>query len=329
MKVCCLVISGILLLNSVSLSGDFKGNRGIVLQAINIAERHSIYSARQNWPEIKKEILPMVNRADSEDDLFRILQRLIDRLNDNHSFLLTPGGKRWGKKSVSGDMGLKNLIPLEKLKDEKIAYIDVNPMSSAVKTNMKTYAGELFHRIASSFKKDMTGWILDFRKNTGGQLWPMLAGLSLLIDSEIAGTALYPNRNRWQWWARRGKAGVGGNIHFQIKGTDGISLSPKPIVILIGKQTASSGEACVISFIGKENVCVIGEQTRGLATVNQPFKLNNGSVLMLTTAFFGDRNKKSYPDGIQPDLMIAGDSGRETDGDPLIDAGIEWLNKHR
>ena len=72
---------------------------------------------------------------------------------------------------------------------------------------MAAYADALYAEIGQAYHPEMTGWVLDFRRNTGGQLWPMLAGLSLLIQSDVAGQASYPDGIGWRWWARDGQAG--------------------------------------------------------------------------------------------------------------------------
>jgi carboxyl-terminal processing protease len=304
-------------------------NRTIVLQALDIAKEHSINTKNLNWMSIEKDILQQSNQLISEKDLYKILQSLINRLEDKHSYLITADGKRWQKTTKTSRVVTENSLPLNKLRNAKIAYIDIKPMSSAKKLNMNTYAEKLYNTIISSYKIDMTGWILDFRENTGGQLWPMLAGLSPLINSNIAGNAIYPNGNNWQWWAKDGKAGVGKNLHHQIESVNNQFIKKRPIAILISKQTASSGEASIISFIGQDNICLIGEQTRGLTTVNQPFKLANGAKLMLTTAYFGDRNQKIYPDGIEPDIIITNGTENEGHIDIQLKTAIEWLKKQK
>ena len=301
--------------------------RIIVFQALDIAKENSINTKKLNWTIIEQEIIQQLNQINSEKDLYETLQNLINRLQDNHSYLITADGKRWQESTKADRVVIEKRLPFNKLKNEQIAYIEVKPMSSTNKFAMDTYAENLYNTIISSYRTDMTGWILDFRKNTGGQLWPMLAGLSPLINSDVAGYAIYPNGNYWQWWAKGGKAGVGENLHHQIKSANNQFINKKPIAILISKQTASSGEASVISFIGQDNICLIGEQTRGLATVNQPFKLDNGATLMLTTAHFGDRNKKIYPYGIKPDIKIANGNEKEGFNEIQLETAIEWLKK--
>ena len=122
---------------------------------------------------------------------------------------------------------------------------------------------------------------------------------------------------RWAGW-------VGDSVHHSVTGAQKRALGQKPIAILIGGATASSGEASVISFLGQQHVRLFGSRTRGLATVNQPFELSSGAVLMLTTAHFADRTGRTYPRGIEPDAPVAGDLGQAGE-DPCLHAAVTWL----
>lgn len=282
---------------------DKNSAEEIVIQALKIVKEHSINSSKLNWDLIKREAI----KIKSDDDLCNVLQMLIDQLKDNHSYLIKADGKRWLTIKNDKKKDSEIIIPYEKLKDNNIAYILVNPMSSTNDLDKDEYAQKLYDRIYSSYKSDMNGWILDFRENSGGQLWPMLAGLSPLINSDTAGYGVYPKFS-WIWWAKNGQAGVGANAHYQIKNRSKKILKKRPIAILIGNKTASSGE-----------------RTRGLATINQPYKLDNGIVMMLTSGYFGDRDKKIYSKGIEPDIKITGDICSEDDS--YIEYAIKRLIK--
>ncbi|MGD8781669.1 MAG: S41 family peptidase [Ignavibacteria bacterium] len=315
----------IVLLSATCFASDKALYKKVISQALEITMEHSINSNSLNKAEIKKEIMQRAEEVNSDDKLYEVLQILIDSLKDNHSFLITADGNRWQRVDRTQEKTEEGSIPKEKLRDKRIAYVNVAPMSSASKIDKNAYADKLYNKIIDAYSHDMTGWILDFRGNSGGQLWPMLAGLSSLINSDTAGFAIYPNNNNWNWWAKNGKAGVGTNVHHQIEHVSNKPLQKKPIAILISRQTASSGEASVISFIGKENICLFGEQTKGLATVNQPFELANGAKLMLTTAYFGDRNKKIYAHGIEPEINIS----NKGENDIQLDTAIEWLTEQK
>ncbi len=312
-------IAMVLMLLMGSCAGD-SGYLAALDEALEIVQQHSINRNRLDWGSIEQELGQRAGTVRTEAELYDALQDILDRLDDGHSFLRTAEGRRWR----TAESGTVDTDPKPTAWPEPtIIHIDVTTMSSAAGNDMSAYADRLYLEIMQAYRPDMSGWILDLRRNTGGQLWPMLAGLSPLIDSDPAGQAAYPEGIRWQWWAKGGKAGVGDNLHHSVTTTTKLTPARKPIAILIGGATASSGEASVISFIGMNNVRLFGTRTRGLATVNQPFTLSCGATIMLTTAHFADRRGCSYPEGIEPDVTVA--APVDQSDDPCLDAAVEWL----
>src|SRR5690606_26718511 len=53
------------------------------------------------------------------------------------------------------------------------------------------------------------GWIVDLRRNSGGNLWPMVLGVGPLLGDGDAVLADYPDGRRETVWYREGKAGLG------------------------------------------------------------------------------------------------------------------------
>jgi C-terminal processing protease CtpA/Prc len=65
-------------------------------------------------------------------------------------------------------------------------------------------------------------------------------------------------------------------------------------------------------------------------TANQPFKLSDGAVLNLTTAFEADRTGKQYDNKIPPDTEIKTNwLLYGTPEDPVIKAALIWLKSQQ
>ena len=75
-------------------------------------------------------------------------------------------------------------------------------------------------------------------------------------------------------------------------------------------STASSAEAITIAFHGRPETRFFGTRTAGKSTAVQPFKLDDGAELYLTTAIDADRSGKSYPDGFTPDQIVPSTAAR-------------------
>lgn len=99
-----------------------------------------------------------------------------------------------------------------------------------------------------------------------------------------------------------------------------------PVVILTDETTASSAEAIVIAFKGRNKTRFLGLPTRGIPTSNFPFKLSDGAVLNLTTIVDADRTGKIYDSRIMPDAEVKTNwSSYGTEDDAVLRVALEWI----
>jgi hypothetical protein len=99
-----------------------------------------------------------------------------------------------------------------------------------------------------------------------------------------------------------------------------------PVAVLVDGSTASSAEAITIAFHGRPSTRFFGTRTAGKSTAVQPFKLDDGAELYLTTAIDADRTGKQYPDGFTPDQVFPSTTVMPPEGsDPVVQAAQTWL----
>jgi C-terminal processing protease CtpA/Prc len=103
--------------------------------------------------------------------------------------------------------------------------------------------------------------------------------------------------------------------------------NPKPsVAVLVSRITASSGEAALIAFIGRENTRTFGEPTNGLPTVNDLHELEDGAALVITESYMADRNGTTYDDIIRPDQEVVTDwANVGNDKDEVLSTASRWL----
>ncbi len=320
----CFFVLTLFFYNSI-LSQDEVSFSQVIENVLEIIENNSIKRDIVDFEKLNAKFSLKKKEISSDSELYNAIQSLIDSLGDGHSYLIMKDGRKFGEIAEPEAIQKVDIESIPGV-DKGIKYLQVERISPGDNKKMQKFADDLFNKIISLYQPDMKGWILDFRCNSGGHLWPMLAGLSPLVDSDTAGCGAYPDGIYWRWRAKDGKAGVGSNIHFSVSYPQKINFIKKPVVILTGNKTASSGEASIISFIGKNNVCIIGEKTRGLATINQPFEIGNGIKIMLTTGYFGDRNGNIYPEGIIPDILVP-DKGKNSSENILFHKAVKWINE--
>ena len=164
---------------------------------------------------------------------------------------------------------------------------------------------------------EITGWVVDLRGNTGGNMWPMVAGLNALIKDGTAGYWVNANNKRDKWYSN-GRNFMGTGKFYKIK-----TLSA-PIAVLIDSSTASSGEMTAISFIGLRNVKTFGQPSAGYTTSNGTYRLSSGVILQLANAYAADRKKNIYKERIYPNVYIKENTKT---ADDTVEAALEWVEK--
>ncbi|MPY65652.1 hypothetical protein F8S09_02940 [Deinococcus sp. SDU3-2] len=169
-------------------------------------------------------------------------------------------------------------------------------------------------------------WVVDLRRNLGGNMWPMLAGIGPLTGEGELG-AFVGRAERWSWRYEGGAALVGEEVMRRVNGPVLPALSgDRPVAVLTSPLTASSGEILALSFVGRQGTRLFGEPTRGLTTSNALYDLPGGAALLLTTAQDADRTGQVYTGPIQPSVTLLTDWAEfQTPQDPVLNAALAWL----
>lgn len=236
------------------------------------------------------------------------LQWCFNEMQEKHSFIL-PAAKaavyNGNVNSSTESPPLSKLIgPLRhELAEKDIAYIDVPWISTADKKLCVAFADSLQQVIASYDQQGITKWIIDLRNNTGGNCWPMLAGLGPLLGNGVYGYFI-SDSEKIPFSYENGAMMQG--RHARCAATMPYSLvnERNTIVVLTGPNTASAGEIVALAFKGMNDVFIYGEPTAGLTTANATYNLSDGSVLVLTVCKEADRNGRIQEGKIQPDKLI-------------------------
>lgn len=123
------------------------------------------------------------------------------------------------------------------------------------------------------------GLILDLRMHTGGTMWINIDELQDIFGTTTL-IAFGQTTAKKDGWLNVNK----GKITKSKFMTDQLSFT-KPIAVLVGKHTASTGEFIGAVFYGRQNVKIFGSPTAGFMSVNSMMKINQNIVLNLTTGF--------------------------------------------
>ena len=179
------------------------------------------------------------------------------------------------------------------------------------------------------------GYVVDLRGNTGGNMGPMVGGLSPLLGEgyttpAVAGPGLEDAVFRIERGQQMGyltpDATEGVPLGALPAWPDRPGMAEAPVAVLLDQATASSGEATAIVFKGRAATRFFGEKTFGVASANQDLPLSDGVTLHVTIALLKDAAGRTYPTGIEPDQAVATGPGEAGDpDDAVVEAAKAWL----
>jgi len=211
-----------------------------------------------------------------------------------------------GSTPVKLTGGIRN-----ELLENDIAYLDVPWLSTADNSICTAFADSLQQIIGGYDQQGIKKWIIDLRRNTGGNCWPMLAGLAPLLGNGTYGYFVSDNE-KIPFSYLNGVMMQGKHERCTVT-KPYVSTAQKKIVILTSAQTASAGEIVALAFKGLPDVYVYGEPTAGLTTANATYSLSDGYLLVLTVCKEADRSGRICEGKIQPDQLIVPSSSNSKD----------------
>jgi hypothetical protein len=285
-------------------------------EVIAVMEANSINRNRINWTDFRSQVFGRAQGAQSIADAFPAISLALVLLDDHHSFYTGASGSRIGNPSslrCTAPAVANPNVPAD------IGYVRIATFSGADQAAARAFANSVQDQVRAADRLNLAGWIVDLRGNSGGNMWPMLAGVGPVLGSGVAGYFIPPAGSPTAWTYTDGVAAVNGAMAATVT-TPYVPLRPSPprVAVLTDSLVASSGEAITIAFRARPNTRSFGAATCGLSTANGSYRLSDGGMLFLTTALMADRTGFSYGNSIAPDESLAGDAA-------VVDRAIAWL----
>ncbi|MFS8101388.1 S41 family peptidase [Lentzea alba] len=293
-----------LLLLAATAGEPVSAPRAYLDTALDLLQQHSVESSKADWRRLRAEAHRDIAHAQRPADTYRAINRVISALGNPHTLLLASANGGAPSSTPTAPSG--RMIGTT-------AYLRLPETSS---DNGEAYVESGRRLLGDLVAARPRGWVVDLRGNGGGDMHPMLTVVAPLLGEGRAGAFVSPNGTTRDWGVRDGHVFNGDEVSFpQVTMPAAVN---GPVAVLIGGQTASSGEAVLISFIGAANARSFGEPTAGFATANESFELSDGARLAITTAHMADRTGRTYGNTpIAPHTLV--------DSKGALDAAIEWL----
>ena len=270
--------------------------------ALELIEGNALNAPGVDWDLISQTAFELAKGAATPAATYTSIRYAIAALHDHHSFFLPPPQE--GEKPAAPPP--RNTFRPRQV-TRRVGYVWVPGFEGTEADQQEAFAAALQAAIAQIDDQSICAWVVDLSDNTGGNMWPMLAGLAPILGPGNVGSFESPNGTAVEWVVGPGRAELDGTALVSLDAPYQLKRPDPAVAILIGRATASSGEAVALAFRGRPDTRLFGEPTAGLTTANQGFELSDGAALILATAVMADRNghKGGIDVTILPDEPVA------------------------
>jgi carboxyl-terminal processing protease len=324
--------------------------------ALDTMRQHALHGQSVDWTTVRTEAFKRAGGAFNPIDTYPAIYWALVQLGDPGAHLRLPPGlypdqiallqqaERDAVNNAPAGAREQTSIPtpftsrrlpeghIVTVQGRNFGYVVLPRCSAKDNDGLLLYAADVRRILTDLTAQSPKGWVVDLRGNTGGNMWPMLAGIGPILGDGSVGSFV-ANDGNVSWFYQDGKTGTRNPA-----GLETVSLtlqeepvlqtpSVAPVAVLVDTSTASSAEAITIAFHGRPASRSFGSRTAGKSTAVQPFKLDDGAELYLTTAIDADRSGKAYPDGFTPDQVVSfnGGSMPQESNDQALLAAQTWL----
>ena len=339
----------------VSPTAISPGAAAFLDNAIDIMRQHALHSQGVDWAAVRTEAFKRAGGAFNPIDTYPAIYWALVQLGDPGSHLRLPPGlypdqiallqqaEKEALSSAPGGAHVETSIPtaftsrrlpeghIVTAQGKNFGFVVLPRCSAKDNDGLLLYAADVRRILTDLSAQNPQGWIVDLRGNTGGNMWPMLTGIGPILGDGPVGSFVAADGNV-TWFYQDGKTGTRNPAGLE---TVSLTLEDKPVLmtpsapvaVLVDSSTASSAEAITIAFHGRPDTRFFGTRTAGKSTAVQPFKMDDGAELYLTTAIDADRSGKAYPDGFTPDEVIPYNSSSvpQESNDQVLAAAQTWL----
>lgn len=304
---------------------------------IEVAQSTSVYRDRVDWPQAKDSIYALAKNVTQFAQLKPALNYLLEVLGDEH-------GRVFYNNQViayyySGELkehqagfdpvlygqvqsGQPYTFEALLLRDH-IGYIRMPGLPMGDNMLM---AKNIQDQVCELIAKGADRWLIDLRYNGGGNLNPMVEGLTAILgDGPVGGAAGLTTADNLIWEIRDGdfyNDGYSILLPEECSGT-----SAQRVAVLTSLYTVSSGEALAVIFKGRDQTRFFGARTLGMVTGTSWDVISDSVTVSISTNFYMDRNGKVYRHYVDVDEEIQSIHSPEMTDEPCILRAIQWIEQ--
>lgn len=283
-------------------------------ELVDYMEANYVNKANINWTEFRANVQQHGKDAANIGAASETISYAFELLDDQTSFFVTQFGQVLSYGAACSDVD-----PGEIVGTTEIGYIKI-PAFNGTGVNAAVFAERMHGEIRDQNTEDIKGWIVDLRKNTGGNMWPMITGVGPLLGNGTAGFFVDSDGTQTSFGYLNGSAIYENEPVITVSNPYSSPLLENvKIAVLVDKATTNAAEVVMVAFSGRPETRTFGSATCGRASGNQTFNMSDGALLYLTTSFLIDRDQVNKQGVIQPDEVI-------TDQSAIYTQAVNWIN---
>ena len=275
---------GLGLLASLMLSGCGTEEQQYVKKAVKLMNKHGLFAEGPAWETARAAALAA--EPATMEEAYDVCRAALKVAGGKHSFLSSVERQQ---ESAAED---KETEPSVKLLNGGIVLITLPAFSGQSQDDNQRYARTVLDALPET--EDIQGVVIDLRGNTGGNMYPMIAAIHRFL----------PDDTILRFKSRQFSTPITKIFVLQSVGIMEKPLILCPVALLTDDMTASSGEATLLCFRGLANARSFGGPTAGYASANTPYRMPDGSQLVLTIGCDMARTGELFcDDPIAPDVL--------------------------
>jgi carboxyl-terminal processing protease len=305
-------------------SANPRSPRTYLEHTLDLIEQQAIYAPALDWNAVVARARKLAAGAKSPRGTYPAIRYVIRQLHDagdEHALFFEPA---LAKRHTPGAPALeaRSPPPSVSILDGRLGLVRMPGIASTPGSpNSQRYAAAALTAIRRlSATRRPCGWIVDLRNDPGGDMFPMLLSIGpILGEGRLIGFS--GKRGLRHFVSYRGGVLSGDGFTYRAPLVVPDLRPLPPVAVLIGEETASSGEAVAVAFHGRAQTRSFGWPTWGATTAAQWNRLADGAELVVGGPYFVARDGTVYRHGVKPDA----DVNLLGPGDPYVRAAAGWL----
>ncbi|MEZ2414511.1 S41 family peptidase [Muriicola sp. E247] len=305
---------------------------------IEHAESNSLYRESVDWNSLKEEMYELTINAKSTLDLKPALDLMLKELNDSHGRIFHnsqylscyTGEKKEHRTTMNSETynqiqsgqvyEFKTLIL-----EDSIGYVRIVGLPMG---NNEKMAMEIQDAVCKIIDQGAKKWIIDLRYNGGGNMFPMVEGISNIIGDGIVGGTKGVTEDESSVWKIKDGDFYYDDQTVALENKCGLKKNPK-IAVLTSVYTASSGEALAVILKNRPKTRFFGSKTMGMITATDWKQIDSLTAMSISVSYYKDRENNLYNKYVDVDENIDFEPNSDLEKDNGINRAIEWLNKKK